>query len=221
VSKTSHSARVLERVRVGVLGVVLMAAAGFASPGAVVKGEVRVPGPGSVAAERVGQTVVGIRPAGGGPVPVVQPAHARVEIGHGGFSPAVVAVPRGSVVEFVNRDEHLHNLVSASPARKFDLGLTGPGESGRVTFDAPGIVRVRCKAEAPMEGWVVVMDTPWFAVVDERAGYTIGGLPVGAYTVTAWNPNYEPVVRRVTVAREGEVLTLDLSFQRERPYPGP
>ena len=58
------------------------------------------------------------------------------------FQPHVLAVPVGSTVDFPNRDPWFHNAFSNYNGKTFDLGLYRPGDSRRVPFATPGIVRL-------------------------------------------------------------------------------
>lgn len=226
--RTSSSPRRSERAgptptRVACLAYVLLAAMVAAGGGAIVKGDIETPDSGLEAEVRLRDTVVELRAEGilaGTPARAPAAAVVSVEIGHGKFSPRVVAIAAGAAVEFVNRDEHFHN-VAATSVKKVDLGMTAPGEHARVVFDAPGVTRVFCKAEPPMEGFVVVLDTPYFAVPGVNGDYVIRDLRPGSYVARAWNPHYEPVAQRFALTRDDEVLTVDLRFQRRRLFTGP
>src|SRR5262249_62150015 len=106
-----------------------------------------------------GGTVKGTAPAAAGPVAdavvlIDTPAeaapagapHAVVRQREIRFVPHVLAVPAGTTVDFPNDDSVLHNVVSSSPAKRFDLGMYPQGQTKSVTFDAPGVVAVRCNA---------------------------------------------------------------------------
>src|SRR5262245_5271545 len=60
--------------------------------------------------------------------------HAVMEQHDTTFVPHVLAVPAGTTVDFPNHDPFLHNVVSSSPARRFDLGMYPEGETKSVTF---------------------------------------------------------------------------------------
>src|SRR5688572_2851239 len=79
------------------------------------------------------------------------------------FEPKLVVVTVGQTVKFVNNEDRAieHNVFSNSKAKKFDLGLFGPGESESVTFDKPGPVLVRCSIHRYMDGAVFVSPTPY------------------------------------------------------------
>jgi plastocyanin len=131
------------------------------------------------------------------------------------FVPHVVAVPVGTTVDFPNRDPHLHNVFSASPAKKFDLGMYGTGETRSVTFDAPGVVRVGCSVHPKMEAFVVVHANPWAAVTDARGAYAIANVAPGSYTVRVWHARGGEARSTVTVAA-GQVVALDLRLSESR-----
>jgi plastocyanin len=131
------------------------------------------------------------------------------------FVPHVLAVPVGTTVDFPNRDPMLHNVFSASPAKKFDLGMYGEGETRSVTFDAPGVVRIGCNAHPKMEAFVVVHPTPYVAVTDAQGGYTIGGLPAGRYRMRVWHERLGEAESPVIVT-EGGVEHLNVRLRTRR-----
>jgi plastocyanin len=56
----------------------------------------------------------------------------------------------------------------------------------------PGVVRVVCDVHPHMTAWVVVHDSPYYAVTDERGAFRIEGLPPGSYKVTMWHEGFRP-----------------------------
>jgi plastocyanin len=131
------------------------------------------------------------------------------------FSPHVLAVAAGTTVDFPNEDAVLHNVVSSSPAKRFDLGMYPQGETKSVTFDNPGVVEIQCHAHPAMSAFVVVHSSPHAAVTDARGNYTIGGVPAGRYAVRVW---HETLAERVTtvVVPAGGVQSLDLRLEPRR-----
>jgi plastocyanin len=69
---------------------------------------------------------------------------------HERFMPRVVAVTVGSEVEFPNDDPIYHNVFSLSRVKTFNLGRYPRGETRRVRFDTPGIVKVFCDIHSHM-----------------------------------------------------------------------
>jgi plastocyanin len=104
------------------------------------------------------------------------------------FLPAVMVVPTGTEVLFPNRDKVRHHVYSFSPAKKFELKLYSGTPSNPVHFDQSGVVVLGCNIHDRMVGWVVVVDTPYFAQSDAVAGKArIDGVPPGRYTLRTWH----------------------------------
>jgi plastocyanin len=102
------------------------------------------------------------------------------------FVPRIVPIPVGGRVRFLNSDPIFHNVFSLSPVKKFDLGRYPRGDSRVVTFDHPGVVQVFCDIHAEMIGFVVVMESVHYAVVDATGRYRIADVPAGSYDVGVW-----------------------------------
>jgi plastocyanin len=141
--------------------------------------------------------------------------HAVIDQRNQTFVPHVVGVPVGTTVDFPNHDPMLHNVFSASPAKRFDLGMYGEGETKSVTFDTPGVVRLLCNAHPKMEAFVVVSPNPWIAVTDARGAYAITGVPAGSRTVHVWHERLAEATAPVVV-RADQVQPLDLRLAVKR-----
>jgi hypothetical protein len=136
------------------------------------------------------------------------------------FVPHVMAVPVGSTINFRNEDEIFHNVFSLSPIATFDTGLHKGGVDSPVKFDKPGVVELLCNIHATMLGYLVVVDTPYYAVSDGSGAFQIKNVPPGTYEATVWHENASaPVKRRVTVA-EGTQLSFNVAADK-RPNPFP
>jgi hypothetical protein len=121
----------------------------------------------------------------------------------------------GTTVDFPNGDPVLHNVSSASPAKRFDLGMYPQGEARSVTFDSPGVVEIRCNVHPRMSAFVVVHTAPWLAVTDARGGYVIAGVPPGSYGVRVWHESLGERPATITV-REDVVQPLDVRLEPRR-----
>ncbi len=148
------------------------------------------------------------------PAPPATP-HLAMEQRHETFVPHVLAVPVGTTVDFPNHDPMLHNVFSASPAKKFDLGMYDQGETRSVTFDTAGVVRVGCNVHPKMEAFIVVHPNPYVAVTDRQGSYTITGVPAGTYQVRVW---HERLAERQmpVVVRDGQVQPVDVQLEGRR-----
>src|SRR5216683_1495183 len=133
-----------------------------------------------------------------GPMPRLQAARKIVLQQGKAFVPHVLAVSVGSSVVFRNEDKINHNVFSLSP--HFDTGLYGEGGEKEEVFDKPGVVQLLCNIHSAMIGYLVVVDTPYFAQADGSGAFSIRGVPPGEYDVEAWHENASrPTKQKLTV----------------------
>ncbi len=134
------------------------------------------------------------------------------------FTPHVRPVVKGTTVAFKNSDPILHNIFwpkgHGYAAR--NLGTWGKGGMRDFKFDQLGDVVLLCNVHPEMEGHIVVLQNPFFVVVDKDGEYEIKDVPAGNYTVKAWYPNPRKLRSKsaeVTV-EAGETAELDFSLSR-------
>jgi plastocyanin len=134
------------------------------------------------------------------------------------FLPHVLAIVKGTTVKFQNGDPLLHNVFwSASDDGSYptkNLGTWGQGDSRTFTFDTLGSVVLLCNIHAEMEGHIVVLQNPFFAVVGKDGVYEIKNVPSGDYTVMTWYPKPKKLKSKsakVTV-QSGATATLDFTL---------
>lgn len=126
------------------------------------------------------------------------------------FLPHVLVVTRGTTVRFPNNDTLLHNVYAEFEAKRFDLGLYPRGTSARQTFDKPGIVAIRCNIHSRMSAYVVVAETPWFAVTDARGAFRVDDVVPGGLRVRLWHESGTTLERNLEIGERGERLDLTL-----------
>jgi plastocyanin len=129
-------------------------------------------------------------------------AHAKMDQTKLTFVPHVLPILQGTTVDFQNSDPVLHNVFSPDKCcDKFNLGSWPQGTSRSYTFKTRCMATMLCRVHAEMEGFVVSLPTPWFAVTDKTGAYSIKDVPDGAYVVKVWHPKFKVEVSRpVTVA---------------------
>jgi len=145
----------------------------------------------------------------GGRMPKMTPATDKVVAQQKkAFVPRVLAVTAGSSVTFRNEDPLAHNVFSLSPTRAFDTGLYKSPEERSVTFEKPGVVQVLCNIHSSMIGYVVVVDTPYYAQADAQGTFAIRGVIPGEYDLEIWHENAgAPTKLRVTVGKDGALTS--------------
>lgn len=104
------------------------------------------------------------------------------------FMPSLLVVPVGTEVLFPNRDSVRHHVYSFSPAKKFELKLYSGTPSTPVLFDRVGVVSLGCNIHDQMVGWVLVVDTPYYARTAAATGKVqLDNVPPGTYTLRTWH----------------------------------
>lgn len=117
------------------------------------------------------------------------------------FTPHVLPVLVGTKVDFRNSDAVLHNVLSPDKcADRFNLGSWPQGQVRSYTFEKPCAATLLCNVHPEMEGFVVAVPTPYFAVTDRSGAYSIPDLPDGTYTVKVWHPTLKETGREVTIS---------------------
>ena len=137
------------------------------------------------------------------------------------FTPFVLAIVKGTKVNFLNSDPVLHNVFwsksgdGSYPAQ--NLGTWGKGTSKDFTFDKEGSITLLCNVHPEMESHVVVLQNPFFAVVGKDGAYEIKGVPPGQYSVKAWYPNPKKLKSKTSAAmvKAGQEAQLDFSLSRK------
>lgn len=139
------------------------------------------------------------------------------------FVPYVTVVQKGTSVSFTNRDSHDHNLRSFSPAKTFELLISGKNTASppSITFDNSGEVAMVCYFHSWMRGFVYVVDTPYFTKTDKSGNAVLNNLPEGTYEIKAWAPNMisAPPTKTVSIKTTG---SSEVKYQLDYvPKPAP
>ncbi|MDP3227186.1 MAG: methylamine utilization protein [Acidovorax sp.] len=110
------------------------------------------------------------------------------------FLPGLLVVPVGTEVLFPNRDTVRHHVYSFSQVKKFELKLYTGTPANPVLFDRAGVVSLGCNIHDQMVGWILVVDTPYYARTPSNPTATaplgraqIDNVPPGTYTLRTWH----------------------------------
>jgi hypothetical protein len=107
----------------------------------------------------------------------------------------VTATMAGERTRVKNSDAILHNTHGfLGKPTVFNLALPNKDQMIDITkrLTRPGVVRVVCDAHPHMTAWMIVHDSPYYAVTDERGAYRIEGIPPGSYRITMWHEGFRP-----------------------------
>lgn len=128
-------------------------------------------------------------------------AHAVVDQKNLVFTPHVLPVVIGTTVDFQNSDAVLHNVFSPDACcDKFNLGTWPQGQKKSFTFKKECTATLLCKVHPEMEGFVVAVPTPYFAVTKPDGSYHIANVPDGSLIVKVWHQKLKATQKTVKVA---------------------
>lgn len=120
------------------------------------------------------------------------PSHFRLVQKNKRFTPHILVVPVGAVVEFPNYDPFFHNVFSLFNGKRFDLGLYEAGTTRTVAFNAPGVSYIFCNIHPEMSAVIIVTQTPYYAISNATGSVTLSDVPAGRYQLNIWHERCSP-----------------------------
>jgi len=135
-----------------------------------------------------------------GPMPrIAAPTNQVVTQREKTFLPHVLAVPLGTTVQFRNDDRIYHNVFSIAKPNDFDAGIRATGATYTRTFTNPGPVEILCNIHSTMNGYVFVVDSPYYTKAQASGAFSIRGVPPGRYELAAWHEAATHISRKAIV----------------------
>jgi plastocyanin len=132
------------------------------------------------------------------------------------FVPHVIAVQKGTKIDFPNSDSVRHNLYSPPDCcKQFNLGTYDVGVVKTVEFDQICSVPLLCNVHAEMSAYVLVLENPYFSVTGKDGVFKIENVPPGTYKVSAWHEKLRTVTKDVTV-EAGKAANVDYNLKKKK-----
>ncbi len=169
------------------------------------------------------EAVASLRPTDGHAPTVVEGTSAVMDQRDLQFLPHVLPIQVGTKVSMPNSDQVRHHVYSFSPAKHFELRMykDRPGDPG--DFLIPGIVSLGCNIHNWMLGYIVVLDTPYFAKSGDDGRAKIADAPDGEYVLDVWHPRLpgtDPISEPIRIAPGMAEKSVALTVERaEVPAP--
>jgi plastocyanin len=125
------------------------------------------------------------------------------------YVPHVAGAQVGQPVEFRNSDAMLHNVHGfPKDSKAWNVALPRQGTERTITIDHSEVmISVRCDLHPWMQGWLGVLDHPYFGVSSSDGRVTLTGIPAGDYAVGVWHERFGTREAKVTVTPQGTVAT--------------
>ena len=137
------------------------------------------------------------------------------------FFPHVLAVQKGTTVEFLNNDSVNHNVFCVNECcdGNLDLGQWGQGKRRSYKFEKVGAATLLCKLHPEMAAYVIVVDTPYFTMAEidaetQQAKYKIVDVPPGKYALRTWHKKLGEFKQQVTV-EQGKAKSVDIELKKK------
>ena len=133
------------------------------------------------------------------------------------YHPRVSAIPVGSTIRISNKDTILHNAFSPSRSNQFDLGLYGKDKEKDHQLDSSGVVRIFCNVHYHMVAYVLVLETPYHTITDDKGHFKLEGVPEGKGKLFFWHERANRVVRNISnSASQNKELLVDIPITKRR-----
>ncbi len=150
--------------------------------------------------------------------------HAKMLQKNKMFTPHVLPVETGTIVNFPNADPIFHNAFSSFNGQVFDVGLYPPGTDRPVRFSRPGAVRVFCNIHPSMSAIILVLNTPYFTKTSRNGTFQIT-VPEGTYELRVFHERataerLETLTQRIVV-HEQAVRLPEIAISEAGYVPGP
>ncbi len=131
------------------------------------------------------------------------PANDQMALQSRQFAPHVRIVPPGSKVEFVNQDPFSHNVFSKATQGPFDTDVFGRGKKKTTTVKEAGVYPLYCNVHPRMTGFLVAVNTPYYAQAGADGRFTIANVPPGTYKLHVWHERAAEQTAMLTVPDAG------------------
>ena len=129
------------------------------------------------------------------------------------FTPHILPVLKGAIVDMPNIDTIRHNAFSPEPlpgtSRKINLGVYDVGRIKTVKIENNGELPLLCNIHKEMSSYIVAFNNPYFCLTDRKGKFRIENLPHGKYVLKTWHKMFKPVSARVVV-EPGQHVQVDL-----------
>jgi plastocyanin len=104
------------------------------------------------------------------------------------FSPTVLIVQQGQLVDFPNSDDIRHHVYSFSPAKVFDIKLYAGQPEKPEKFDTSGVVVLGCNIHDSMVGYIYVAKNHRAIKTNQQGMATLKDV-IYPLSLTIWHPN--------------------------------
>jgi len=129
------------------------------------------------------------------------------------YTPRVVGVRIGQVLQVRNSDNLLHNVHSLSGrGNGFNVGQPIAGMTNEFRLkEEETMLRLSCDVHTWMRAYIGVVKHPYFAVSQADGTFEIANVPPGSQTIQAWHEQYG-ALRQTVVVKPGAPTMVTFAY---------
>jgi len=145
-----------------------------------------------------------------------QPKTVVLDNQHCAFTPHVQVVPVGSELLLKNSDPILHTVhARLGQETLFNIGLPKWRQVIK-RLDRGGVIRIDCDVlHTWMSAAIIVTDSPYYFVSNDKGEFFFDGIPAGAYEIEIWHERLGRQSLRIAV-RDNGTTDVDVVFALEK-----
>ncbi|WP_415886233.1 hypothetical protein ACMXYO_16510 [Neptuniibacter sp. QD37_6] len=135
------------------------------------------------------------------PAPKIERKKIEITQKDRAFAPHITVMQRQNEVQFSNKDDFTHHIYSISGPNRFSFKLKS-GESKVLKAFEPDssteTVAMGCNIHDWMSGFILIVDTPYFAKTTKTGSASFDLHHLGRYRLTLWHPQLKAENNRLT-----------------------
>src|SRR6202140_6002553 len=130
--------------------------------------------------------------------------HVSVDQRNTLFTPRTIVILKGTTVDFLNSAHVAHKVdwpsINGDKKLRHSLTIVSPGQKKSFQFNDLGAAQMLCNLHLEMNGYILVVPTPYFALTVNDGTFTIKDVPPGTYTLKTWSEDGKPTTQTITAA---------------------
>ncbi|HXH67754.1 MAG TPA: carboxypeptidase regulatory-like domain-containing protein [Candidatus Limnocylindrales bacterium] len=150
----------------------------------------------------------------GAPYPGPVPSTAAVFDQEGcHYTTHVLAFRVGQEVKISNSDPLSHNIHPLAKVNREWNKIQPPGTPAfAYSYENEEFIPVKCNLHPWMQGYFIVLRTPFFSVTGDDGDFTLPELPAGHYTISAWHETLGTQSQEIDIKPGGDPQSLNFTF---------
>jgi plastocyanin len=146
--------------------------------------------------------------------PAAEPLHIDQKECH--FEPHIQVVPVGGKVVFLNSDQVSHNVHTYANKNDSFNKTIAPGGKEEQTLAKADKIEIKCDIHPWMNSWVVVSDTPHYAITKDDGSFEIKGLKPGTYKAELWHEKFGKGKGEVVIKEDGSSDLVEIKMGEKK-----